>query len=409
MSPYTFMTMIVLWIVAAAWTPAIAQEPIPIGVISSLSGPMALLGTGGHQGAIMATEEINQKGGVLGRPLKLLMRDDKSSTEEGAKAFRELAAEGVAVVVGNVISSVAASINPHARELKVPFFSVIGFARFLTEEAGHRYFFRLVTNDRVYGYPVAEFMAKQAPNKYCTIANDFAFGREITRQVMTRLKELKPAAHVLPGCEFWAPIGTADFTPQITVILAKRPDALMFGGVVGTSAPAFIKQAKSFGLFTNIQGVHTALGYPVNTAGLARADVPEGIFTGGDYPYPPLNTPLNKTFFEAYRKRWNQLPLSEPVNSYTTVRFVAQALQKAGRVDREAFVEAAERMSIEHPSLGVITVRPFDHQANAGWWMGYLTWDESNNRAGMRDTWYVKPEAYLPSQEEIQRLRSQKK
>ena len=65
-------------------------------------------------------------------------------------------------------------------------------------------------------------------------------------------------------------------------------------------------------------------------------------------------------------------------------------------------------MSIDHPALGTITVRPFDHQSTAGWWMGYLTWDETHKRAGMRDVWYQRGEAYLASKEEIEKLRSRK-
>jgi branched-chain amino acid transport system substrate-binding protein len=357
----------------------------------------------------MAVEEINQKGGVLGRPLQLVTRDDKSLPEEGSRAFRELAAQGAFLMIGTTGSAVSAAVNPLARELKVPFFTVLGYSRFLTEERGHRYFFRLITNDRVLGQPMAEFLAKQPHTKYCTVGNDFAYGRDITQVVMTRLKELKPEVQVLSGCEFWVPLGTTDFTPIITAILAKKPQAVMFGGVVAVSSPAFVKQAKKFGLFTAALGVHPSLGMPVNNAGLTtKDDVPEGIFTGTDYLYPPLPSPANKAFFEAYKKRWNQLPFEESLNAHTTVRFIAKAIQKAGKVDREAFIDAAGGLSIDHPLLGEITVRPFDHQSTAGWWFGHLIWDETYKRAGMKDAWYQKGEPYLPSKEEIEKLRSGK-
>lgn len=405
-----YLLILVLSFVSLVSVPlAGAAEPILIGDISSVSGVQALYGTPGRQAAIMALEEINQKGGVLGRPLQLIMRDDKSLPEEGSKAFRELVAQGVLLVMAPARFAGVPAAPSLAGELKVPLFTVLGYSRSLTEEFGHRYFFRLITSDRVFGHVVAEAMAKQPHSKYCTIGNDFAYGRDITKVVMTRLKELKADVQVLPGCEYWVPFGATDFTPNLTAILAARPQALMFGGLVSVSASAFVKQAKAFGLFATTLGVHPSLGMPANNAGLTRKDdVPEGIFTGTDYVYPPVPTPASRAFFDAYMKRWNQLPMEASANAYTTLRFIARAIEKAGKADREAFIDAAEGMSIDHPALGTITVRPFDHQSTAGWWMGYLTWDETHKRAGMRDVWYQRGEAYLASKEEIEKLRSRK-
>jgi branched-chain amino acid transport system substrate-binding protein len=396
-----------LWL--ASIPPAGAQSPILIGEVSSMSGALAMGGVPGRQGAIMALEEINQKGGVLGRPLQFVTRDDKTQPEEAGKAFRELASQGVLLTMGTSGSATSAAMNSLARELKIPFFTMMGYSRFLTEEAGHRYFFRLITNDRVFGQTVAEALAKQPQTKYCTVGNDFAYGRDITNVLMTELKKAKPGVEVLPGCEFWVPLGTTDFTPNITAILARKPQAVMFGGLVGASSPAFVKQAKAFGVFANALGVHPSLGMPVNNSGLtSKDDVPEGIFTGTDYVYPPVPTPASRAFFDAYRKRWNQLPTEMSANAYTTLRFIAKALQKAGKVDREAFIEAAEGLSIDHPVLGEINVRPFDHQSTAGWWMGYLAWDETHKRAGMRDVTLMKGEPFLPPKAEIDRLRAKK-
>ena len=388
---------------------ASAQDPILLGDVGSMSGPFAVAGVPGRQGTILAVEEINKQGGVLGRQLKLLLRDDKSSPEEGARAFRELVAEGALVVTGTAPSHVSAAINANARELKVPFFTTLGYSRFLTEDAGHRYFFRLITNDRIFGHALADHLSKQPFTKYCTIGNDFAYGRDITRVLMTRLKELKPSIEVLPGCEFWVPPGTTDFTPTITAMLAKKPEAVMFGGVVAVSGPAFVKQAKAFGLFKTALGVHPSLGMSTNNAGLTRKDdVPDGILTGGDYPYPPIDNPANKAFYEAYRKRWNQFPFETSMNAYMTVKLVVQAMKKAGKADKEAVVDALEGMSIDHPTLGTITMRAFDHQSNAGWWIGTLVWDDTLKKPAMKDMRYEKGDRYLPTKEEVDKLRIKK-
>lgn len=382
------------------------QGPILIGDISNMSGPLALAGVPGRQGAILAVEEINKAGGILGRQVELITRDDKSQPEEAGKMFRELAAQGVLLVMGTTGSGTSAAMNGLSRELKLPFFTILGYTRMLTEEAGHRYMFRLITNDRVFGHGMADSLSKQPPTKYCTVGLDYAYGRDITKVVMTKLKELKPSVEVVSGCEFWVPLGTTDFTPIITAMIARRPDAIMFGGLVTVSAPAFVKQAKAFGLFRTAIGVHPSIGMPVNNAGLTnKDDIPDGIYTGTDYPYPPLDNPANKAFFDAYKARWNQLPYEESLNAHTTLRFIKKAIEKAGKVDREAMIDAAEGLSIDHPVMGEITVRDFDHQATTGWWMGYLVWDETYKRAGMRDLKLLKGDAFLPTKEEIEALR----
>ncbi len=384
-----------------------AGEPIIIGNIISLSGSVAMQGTTGNQGAILAVEEINQKGGVLGRPLKLVARDDKSLPEESTNAFRGLAAEGALLTMGITSSASHAAISPLAKEQKVPYFAVMGYTGALTEALGHRYFFSLNTSDRVFGRIMAEHLAKQRYTKYAVIGNDFAYGHSIIDGVMNLLKQAKPDVQVVS--ETWVPMTATDFTSNITAIMAKKPDAVMFAGLVGASSSAFVKQAISFGLFSSAAAVHPTLGMPMNNAGLTtKEDVPEGVLTGTDYPYPPVNTPASKAFYDAYKKRWNQVPIDSSSDAYTTVKFIAQAIQKAGKLDREAIINAAEGMSIEHPAFGNITVRAFDHRSTGGWWMGYLTWDQTNNRPGMRDTWYVPGESYLPTQEEIQKLRAGK-
>ncbi|MSQ18210.1 MAG: hypothetical protein EXR39_01305 [Betaproteobacteria bacterium] len=388
---------------------AVAQNPIIIGDISSMSGPLALAGVPGRQGMIMAVEEINKAGGILGRPIELLVRDDKSQPEEASKHFRELAAQGAQIILGSTGSGTSAAMSSLARELKIPFFTMVGYTRMLTEEAGHRYFFRLITNDRVFGNGMAETLSKLPHTRYCTIGNDYAYGRDITKVVMTRLKELKPDVEVLSGCEFWVPLGTTDFTPNMTAILSRRPQAVLFGGLVAASAPAFVKQGKVFGLFKTAMGVHPSIGMPINNAGFtSKDDIPDGIFTGTDYLYPPLDTPASKAIYDSYRKRWNQLPTEQSVHAHTNLRFIVKAFQKAGKIDREAMIDAAKGLSIDHPILGEITVREFDHQSNAGWWMGFLTWDETHKRAGMRDATLLKAEPYLPNKAEIERLRTKK-
>jgi branched-chain amino acid transport system substrate-binding protein len=175
----------------------------------------------------------------------------------------------------------------------------------------------------------------------------------------------------------------------------------MFGGLVGPAGIAFVKQANEFGLFKLMAGAHPALGWPSNNQGLTKQDIPPNIITAGDYLYPPVDRPQNLAFIAAFQKRFHTLPLSEAANSYTTLKFIAAAFQKSGSLDREAFIDAAEGLTIDHPAQGPITLRAFDHQGTTGVWVGTLTWDAQDNRPGLANPVFVSSTKYLPTAAEV--------
>jgi branched-chain amino acid transport system substrate-binding protein len=386
--------------------PALAQESLKIGVMTSRSGVFALYGTAGEQGVRLATEEINAAGGILGRKIELLVGDTNSKPEEAGRLFREDLAGGAFLIVGNVGTGESLAASTLAKENKIPFFTVGGYGRFLTEDQGHRYFFRLAMNVRGFYTPIARELGQKGYKTYCTINNDYEFARDVNRSTLAIIREKAPDLTVLDGCEFWVPLGTTDLASYITAIMAKAPQVVLFSGMVGPSARAFLSQAKSFGMFQTIVGAHASMGNPANATPVRESDIPANISTAGDYPYPPVDTPANKAFIEAYRKRWNTLPLSESAAGYTTMKFIAKALEKAGKLDREAFVDASEGLTIEAPAAGSITMRPFDHQSTHGVWTGTLAWDKADNRSGMSNVTFVDASQFLPSEEEVRKLRA---
>jgi len=387
---------------------AVAEETLKIGKISSRSGVFAIFGTSGERGAILAQEEINATGGILGRKIELITTDSKSRPEEASRLFRELLAQNVMVVIGTIATGETQAVSTLAREEKKPFFATLGYGRFLTEEAGHPYFFRLISNSAAYYGPMVDRLLKDGHKKFCTINNDFAFAKDLNTSVMGDLKKKNPDMQVLDGCEFWVPLGTTDFSTYLTAIISKKPDVVMFGGLVGPSGRAFVQQANQFGLFQRMIGAHPALGWPANAVGLRESDIPKRtIITGGDYPYPIPDTAASKKFYDAYKKRWNEDPVSEGAHTYTTMMFIKKAFEKAGKIDRDAFMAATGNLSIVHPSMGEITMRPFDNQSTAGVWVGYLGWSKQYNRPGMEDMTYVPGEKYLPTAEDIKKLRKQ--
>jgi branched-chain amino acid transport system substrate-binding protein len=93
-------------------------------------------------------------------------------------------------------------------------------------------------------------------------------------------------------------------------------------------------------------------------------------------------------------------------DNYVALKFVKAAFEKAGRLDREAFVDAAEGLTVDDPVQGPITVRPFDHQATVSVWVGTLAWDDKDGRPGLADAHFVPSSGYLPTADEIKALRA---
>lgn len=379
--------------------------PIKIGYIDSLSGVFAFSGTHGRQGAILAVEEINAKGGLLGRPIELLIRDDKSRPSDGAAAMRELVDNGVVIATGGISSPVMAAVSEVAREIKTPFLAKAGYAAFLTEGASHRYFLRIATSARVLGAAMSIEIAKTPYRRACTVGLDFAYGRDIIEVTLQALRARIPGAQVIEGCQFWPPFQATEFSAILTAIAARNPEVLIFSGVVGRGGNDFVKQAKAFGLPERVPLlVHSTLGLQENSWTLMKTDIAPNMLVGSDFPTPPIREEARR-FDATHRKRWGEMADTNAHLAYVAVYTLAEAIKKVGRLDKEAIVDALEGQTVRYLTGVEGTIRPFDHQSTVGWFVGNMIWDETNRVAGMGNVRYVEGKDLLLSKEDIEKLK----
>src|SRR5262245_65803149 len=147
--------------------PAAAQKPIRIGYPVILSGPGALIGEPSLKGAQMFVEEINAKGGVLGRKLELLVRDTKGNADEAVRIARDLILrENVDFLVGTLTSAEGPAVSPVAKENKTVFVvPVVKTDQLSTPANLHHYVFRTATSRTIEGRTAAELMAKRQVKK----------------------------------------------------------------------------------------------------------------------------------------------------------------------------------------------------------------------------------------------------
>jgi branched-chain amino acid transport system substrate-binding protein len=378
--------------------------PIKVAYLDSFSGPFVFSGTHGLNGATLAVEEANAAGGVLGRQVELLSADDQGDPEEGVAAMRDLVADGDLVAVAGITNSgVAAAVSEVALETEVPLVLKGSYARFLTEEAGHRYVFRVAAGGRTLAWATAQ----AAPSGFqtaCTIANDFAYGHDITEISLEYLRDINPDLQVLPDCEFWPTLGESDMTPYISAISSAGPDLIIFSGLPAAAGP-FIRQGQAAGLFDGVSAAINATGGSLEELdALQQSEVPPNTIVGSDFPYPVVHEAMD--FYNTYSERFDgEKPDSSSAIAFTAIKTILDAIDRAGSTDREAVIDAMEGATIEYPTGDTATLRSFDHQSDVGWWMGNLIWDDAEGGAVLGDLRYIDVDGVLPTESEIDSMR----
>ena len=257
-----------------------AQKPIRIGYPVILSGPGALIGEPSMKGAQMFVEEINAKGGVLGRKIELVIRDTKGSADEAVRVARDLILrENVDFLFGTLTSAEGPAVSPIAKENKIVFVvPVVKTDQLTAKENLHPYVFRTTTNTTIEGRTGAEIMAKW-PNikRVGTMSPDYAFGQDVTRAFVAHLKKVRPDIEIVD--QQWPKLGETDYTPFINAQMAKKPDAV-FSSLWGGHFVTFAKQAKPLRYFEAFN--HNFLGAgeagAIETAKAAGDDYPVGIW-----------------------------------------------------------------------------------------------------------------------------------
>ncbi len=366
-----------------------AADNIKVGFPIPLSGPTAVYGVPILKGAEMAVQEINAKGGVLGRKIELLSRDSKANADEAVRLSRELIIkDNVDFLAGTLTSAEAPAVSTVAKENKIVFLAPSSKSTILTDEKHiHPYIFRVASNTDVEGLAGAEEMAKFKDVKtIVTIAPDYAYGRDSIAAFIKALKEKAPNMQVVDSQ--WPKLGEPDFTAFINAMMSKKPDAVycsLFAGDFVT----FTKEATPLGLFKAVDNRFVD-GGEVGTIDEAQA-------LGADYPYgivantydPVIWTgnepPEHKKFIEdlkAFTKA--QYASGWSIMGYQMIEALAEGIKKAGNTKSDAVSKALEGMTFDTP-VGKRTFSVKSHETFAPEYWGTMVKDPSYPFAVIKD------------------------
>ncbi len=308
-------------------TPALAQSPVKIGVLTPLSPPGdASAGQFIVRGAKMAADDVNARGGVLGgRKIELVIEDDSGTPEKGVAGFRKLATQDRAVaVIGQFHSSVMGAVQDLAEQFKIPVFSTQASAKGITER--HLvYTFRthVIDPDRVGLWN--RWIKQLGFKRVAVLAENTDYGVGVVEDTKKLFKSMSVAAELKTVIFDRAMV---DFTPQLLEVKSWKPDLFINVGI-GTPAYLIIKQASDVGLFPSTPML-VSYDLPARPEFWKNLGEKGTYVTFITYYHPTMKlTPRGEAFRAKYREQFKEDPVYGALNGYAQVTLLADALNAA--------------------------------------------------------------------------------
>ena len=374
-----------------------AGGDIKIGEVNSYSGLPAFTEPY-RKGWQLALEEINAAGGVNGRKLVVVSKDDGGKPADAVTAANELvSSEKVSMLFGTFFSHVGLAVSDFAKQKKVFFLAAEPLSDAVTWAQGHRYVFRLRPSNYMQAAMLAEEAAKLPAKRWATIAPNYEYGQSAVAVFKKLLAAKRPDVQWVD--EQWPPQGKIDAGAVVAASAASNPEAILnvtFGG----DLVKLVREGNTRGLFKGRSVVSFLTGEPEYIDPL-KDETPEGWIVTG-YPWNQIRTPEHDAFLKAYQAKFNDYPRLGSIVGYASMKAVAAILARANSTDTEKLVDAAEGLGMSTP-LGPITFRKIDHQSTLGAFVGKTAVKEG--KGVMVGSVYRDGKDYLPSDDEVKKLR----
>ena len=377
--------------------PAHAQAPIKIGEINSYTGLTAFT-VPYRKGVELVVEEINAKGGIGGRKLEVLFRDDGFKPADAVRHAEELISnEKVDFLAGTFASNIGLAVADVASQRKVLFVAAEPLTDAMVWEKGSKYVFRLRPSTAMQAAMLADEAAKLPAKRWATIAPNYEYGTSFVANFKRLLSAKRPDIEWVG--EQWPAQGRLEAGPSVDALNAMKPDAI-FNATFGPDLVRFVREGNTRELFKGRSVVSALTGEPEYLDPL-KDETPAGWIVTG-YPWDQDTRPAHKAFVEAYMKKFNDHPRLGSLVGYVTFQAIGEMLKKAGSTDTEKMIAAMRGLTFESVT-GPITFRAADHQSTMGAWIGKLA--IKDGKGVMTDWKFHEGKDYLPSEAEAAKLR----
>ncbi len=327
--------------------PGVDGDTIKVGVLHSLSGTMAISEVAVRDAELLAIEEINKDGGVLGKQIKPVVEDGASDWPTFAeKAQKLISSDKVAVTFGGWTSASRKAMLPVFEKNKSLLFYPVQYEGL--ESSPYIFYMGATTNQQI--VPALEYMKEQGQTKVFLVGSDYVFPRTANKVIKAWAK----ANGMEIVGEEYTPLGHTEYGTVVNKIKAAKPDAV-FNTLNGDSNVAFFKQYKSEGLSCDSTQVISVSIAEQEAKGVGVDNV-KGCLTAWNY-YQSTDTPENKKFVKAWKAKYGEdNPTDDPIEAaYVGVYLWAKAVEKAGSTNPEKVKAAAAGLTFQAPE-GLVTV-----------------------------------------------------
>jgi branched-chain amino acid transport system substrate-binding protein len=378
--------------------PALAQGTIKIGELNSYKAQPAFLEPY-KKGWELAVEEINGKGGVLGRKIEVISRDDGANPGDAVRVANELVTrEGVNIIAGTFLSHIGLAVTEFAGKEKVFFLAAEPLTDKITWQNGNRYTFRLRASTYMQVAMLMPDVIAAKKKRWALVYPNFEYGQSAAEAFKTMLKKAQPDVEFVT--EQAPPLGKEDTGAIAQALDDAKPDGI-FSAMFGTGLTKFVCDGTTRGTFKNRLVVNLLAGEPEYLDPL-KDEAPVG-WIGTGYPWTEIKTPEHTAFVTAYQKRWNDYPRLGSIVGYDTMKSLAAGIAKAGSTDTEKLITAFRGLEVKNGPFGTFTFRAIDHQATVGAYVGKIA--VKDGKGTMSDFKYVDGSAVMPPDDEVRKLR----
>jgi branched-chain amino acid transport system substrate-binding protein len=307
------------------------SDVIRIGHLTPVTGFLGPLGEFAQMGVRLAAEEINAAGGVLGRPVELVIEDSVNPQTASAKAERLIERDKVAMIIGEISSASALAIGQVANRTKTVFINTGANSDALRGASCNPFMFHIEAANSMMVLAVGNYLKSEnmiKGKKWYSLTADYAFGHDLFRVAKKFVTE--------NGGEFvgeeLVPTDATDFSPYLLKIRQARPDVVA-SNLAGNQITNFIKQYAEYGLQFPITG----FGFDTAVAWGAG----KGNFSG-IWPlvwHHLVDSPSSKKYVEAFTKKYGKPPENQSWGDYNSLKIVAQSFAELKSVDPQKLAE----------------------------------------------------------------------
>lgn len=385
---------------AAAGSAGTAQaaEAIKIGEINSYKAQAAFLEPY-KKGMDMALEQINAGGGVLGRKLELITRDDNANPGDAVRVAEELISrEKVDVLMGTFLSNTGLAVTDFAKQKKFFFLAAEPLSDKIVWQSGNRYTFRLRPSTYMQVAMLVPEAVKMKKKRWAVVYPNYEYGQSSVATFKKLMKEQQPDVEFVG--EQAPALGKIDAGAVTQALVDAKPDAI-FNALFAADLAKFVREGSTRGLFKDRAVVSLLSGEPEYLDPL-KDEAPAGWIVTG-YPWQTIATAEHKTFLDTYQKKYGTHPRLGSVVGYSAVMSMAAGIKKANSTDSEKLADAFKGLEVDTP-MGRITYRGQDHQSTMGAYVGALA--VKDGKGVMENAVYKDGAKFMPSDAEVKAVRA---